>query len=146
MNWKWIEVGGDVKAHAAPETLEEAIIYDLQYRFRSPLGVLIDDTKTFTLDPGGMAWTTQKYQEFDIDGLKISVRNHDVGHFYVIMKNLKQRESMGRPYYKVHGWLHCLVLEPKQYEELLAALDAKTDLADELASKEVEEIIHGKHR
>lgn len=50
--------------------------------------------------------------------------------------------ASGAPYYKIHGWLHCVVFTPAQREALLAAMDTDAEavrVAAEAEEKEMDE-------
>lgn len=106
------------KWHVCPEELVRHIMDDLEVRGCSGT-VARTRVQDFCLDHGGPLWMGRSYQEVEIDGLRIEVPVAELAAFVAQLRRLPPREINDRPYYKLHGYVHCIVLTPAQRDALL---------------------------
>lgn len=78
------------------------------------------------IDLPGMILADRKIATFFIQGFAVSFPNNEVEYFMNRLLESPERVSRDVKYYKLHGWLHCLVLTPDMRDELL--LDMKMHL------------------
>ena len=136
MKWFWLmDSSGRCKSHALPETLSAAIIDDLQGR-----DFLIDyttkETEEFCIDMPGMCMVDRSYHTFEIDGVSISIPSSEVSIFHEKLGRREERIADGKPYYKLHGWLCCIVFTPDQREQMLSAMLAALPECEAIESAE----------
>lgn len=99
---------------------------------------------TTSIDEPGIVCVDRPWMSFPIDGLVVEIPCEDVMMFRLQLENLKPRyfqryeahekvdgieakgtDEEGLTYYKLHGWLSCIVLSPYDRYDLLEALKAK---------------------
>ena len=130
--WHRITFGqGRTKTHTAPGCLLADLIDDLRKRGHEPAPILrppydgdveieyrspVLRTRMWCLDMGGMVCTDEPWITVRVDNLPIEVRACDVrDHVQRLARYEVRRFSSGRAYYKIHGWMHCIVLLPRQF-------------------------------
>jgi hypothetical protein len=142
--------GYSCKPHFVPTSLQPDISNELVTRFsRSNLNgensFTAKPTTEGLVDLPGMVRVDRTYEEFDLGGFKLSIPTTDIDFYYSELTKLPERQVNGKPYYKIHGWIHCVVLTPEhrtiilnQIERDRNAINAKIDaeLAKLKASKE----------
>ena len=81
------------------------------------------------MDLPGMVFTDRGWEDIDLPGgLKFSFPYSDFAIFFHTLQELHPRKfKSGETYYKLHGWLTCLVLTPGERDFLLEYM--KTNLA-----------------
>lgn len=129
-NWRYI-LYAEVVAHCCPEELVAPMLEEL--RARTPLTEMsppyppADAPCTrLALDMPGMVMTTRPWEDFDFDGLLLSIPCEDVAAFLDQLQELKER-SWG---YKLHGFHRCLCLSPAQRDALITLLRERVVSAD----------------
>jgi hypothetical protein len=82
------------------------------------------------IDLPGMILQDRSIEEFSFDGITLEMPSEDFEHFRESLRDKKVREfSDGRKYFKIHGWLHCVVFTPEQRDACLALMDARAEEA-----------------
>lgn len=121
MQWKLVLMTGNVKAHYIPENLHKDILEDICARHKSQPFETYDKDEAVH-DVGGAAMIDEEFLTWELSpGMKFSTR---VSHFEYALTALKKaelREIKGHKYYKIYGWLHCIVLLPEHRDLLLKA-------------------------
>ena len=121
MTWNLIAFGR-AKWHLCPQELTQGILDDLEVRGHQ--GSLVDAKEWFRIDHGGPMWLGRSYHAVEIDGLRLEVPVAELARFLQELRGLEERGVNDQPYYKLHGWFHCIVLTPAQRDVLLAAWEA----------------------
>lgn len=120
--WKLVLFESGVKAHYIPEALEKDIVDELYTRFMQVPMTSYDKDESW-YDPGGMVMEGEELLTWTFtEGISIGTR---VSHFEYLLEELMEspvREVNGKQYYKLHGWMHCIVLTPEQRNFLLSEL------------------------
>lgn len=127
--WKWVVFDGAV-SHMVPNELRDIIVMDLEQR-NCPFG-WEEEGKTLFLDQPGPIATARPTEKFDIDGLELEVPSEDVAHFMLDLERLPLR---GGCYYKMHGFLRCIVLTRSMRDDLLAQLKGICPAAEARAAE-----------
>lgn len=119
MIWKLALFEKGVKAHFIPSELFKDICDELYTRFTvKPFETYDKDQAWY--DIGGMAMMDAKHLEWNTPGdLKFTLMADHFEYAYDELKNAEVREVNGKKYYKLHGWLHCIILTPAQRDFLL---------------------------
>ena len=145
--WHRITFGqGRTKTHTAPGCLLADLIDDLRKRGHEPAPILrppcdgdveieyrspVLRTRMWCLDMGGMVCTDEPWITVRVDNLPIEVRACDVrDHVQRLARYEVRRFSSGRAYYKIHGWMHCIVLLPRQFRAFTAGVEASVEHAE----------------
>lgn len=130
--WKWVIFDGAIP-HMCSPSLVDVIVADLERR-GCPVSEVQDGDGKFTIDMPGMVAVKRPWEDFEFDGLELSIPCEDVDTFVVyIGEDLKERGGEGGRYYKIHGWHRCLVVTPEQRGRLLAVLRDRLPTADRRA-------------
>ncbi len=138
MNWYRI-IFEKALTHAVPANLKDQLIAELTERHHPPveefsLGGPIAEITEWGFDLGGMAIMGEPQEEFTAAGLLWEVSSDHVSGVLSSFKKLPLRYfADGSPYYKAKFWLHATVMNPDQYHEILGALEACADVAEERA-------------
>lgn len=94
------------------------------------------------LDLPGMVMQDRTYQDFQVDGLHLRLPTQDVYAFREELESGRLRTfQTGEKYYKLHGWLNCLVLSEVQGDALRAQIEARWPEIEAAAKAEDEEFI-----
>lgn len=131
------QADGSTKSHVVPNHLKKGILEDLEKRGARGTDS-VEDTDVFHLDFGGMMAMNTPEIEVTVDNLKISVMTTQVEVALAEINDLlreKVRYANGKPYYKLHGWLSCLVIEPSNLKHLRNQLAAKIGEAERRQKK-----------
>ena len=92
------------------------------------------------VDLPGMIMADRTYQDFDLGGFTLSIPTEDIEHYYdKIRYNPLRTFGDGKEYYKIHGWLHCVVLTPSQRKELIGMIEVVLPAARKQSKIEKEE-------
>jgi hypothetical protein len=114
---------GNVKPHAVADGLVEDIRVDIERRYTAPvLNVVDKDGQEMCMDRGGSMMVDAQWVDVPVEGSVFRVPVRDVQEFYIALLQARHRLTpSGQPYYKLHGWIHCIVFTPEQREAVLAA-------------------------
>ncbi len=140
MTWRYLTFYG-AKSHAVHENLSQEIIDDLSARDCE----LESDEPLVTelaIDQPGMIAADRPWINFNLAGLEITIPCEDVATFVLQCAKYELRGSPGKNYYKVHGFMKCLVLSQVQFmffrkELAMHLLDAEQQAAEFWAGKRV---------
>jgi len=110
-----------------------------------------EDTMHGHIDQPGMIMTDRTYQNILLGEFNLEIPTEDFEHFYERLKSSSLRTfSNGKEYYKLHGWLHCVVFTPefrlsalKQMEEILPAVLIEAEKEHEEFTRRISAINKG---
>lgn len=123
--WTWARFD-DAKPHAVHRSLVEGLIVDMEGR-----GCTIEAAEgidSISFDLPGPIIIGAPQRTFKVDLLKIEIPCDDVPVIYSKLCDLPARHFYdGSEYYKLHGFLRCLVMTPQQKEMLEALTWAAAD-------------------
>lgn len=92
------------------------------------------------IDLPGMVMVDRSIQTFDIGGFKLRIPTEDTEQFYFELRSNKERVfSDGRKYFKIHGWIHCVVMTPEQRLSLLREMETRMDDVKRITREETHE-------
>lgn len=119
-NWKLVLFDDRVKGHFIPESLYKDIMDELYTRYLVMPFVEYDKDQA-VYDVGGMVMVDEEWLSWITPpkDLQITMRVTHFQYAYDELLQLEPREVNGQKYYKLHGWLHCIVLTPAQRDFLL---------------------------
>lgn len=125
------------KPHIAPLRLTVPIIDDLDIRGGGQSRVDALRSGALYIDHGGPMSAQRKYIFADVDGLKLAVPAAELAQFLRELKLAELRLTNDIPYFKLHGYVHAIVLTPAQRDSLMASWEASMweVRADALANK-----------
>ena len=140
MSWYHIWCDG-AKNHFVHSSLLEGLRQDLNLRFNN--GIYKEDlTERVWYDLPGMILAGRSYEKLQLDGVEFEVASQNFRLLYERLCLMKEREfSDGKKYYKVHGWLHCLVLTPEQRDVLLKYMEEELPRVQKTADTENDEFV-----
>jgi hypothetical protein len=113
----------------------------------------VKEAEEACLDQPGMVMTDRGWETFEADGLRISFPTAEFEDFYDDLRHLPRREFENRVgYYKLHGWLHCIVMTVKMRDEavqimarLLPAVRERAKAEDAEWDRRIEEMNKSPH-
>lgn len=112
------------KWHFCPRELVLGLTYDLTSRGMDDL--VIKPCAEGALDLPGIVCINRTWQDLNIEGIKFEVPTTDFAFFALALAKLPLRKFHdGVGYYKLHGWLHCLVLTELQRANLTIEMDRR---------------------
>lgn len=127
------------KAHYVSEGLRAGLMTEASER---QFG-FIKETSVFdgSIDLPGMIWAHRGYEVIDMPGeLKLSIPYSDAFYFRMKLEKAPPRTfADGSQYYKIHGWLVCVVLTPFERDYLLSHLRVHKD---SINAKRDQELVH----
>lgn len=114
------------KGHFCPTSLMAELIEDSNRRGHE-LGILEQASKGF-IDMPGMIMTDRSHETIRIDTFDLTIPTQDYEYFYMeLKKGPKRKFPSGQEYYKIHGWLVCVVFTPEQRDMILAAMKERLE-------------------
>jgi hypothetical protein len=120
-NWSFLNFE-HAKIHVVPNFLLADVIADLEAR-NHPL-IKSKLAKSVFIDLPGMISFERPVETIKLDLLNINIPSEDVEYFAFNLKDLKQRVfSSKKTYFKLHGFLICIVLSDEQKELFQASLE-----------------------
>lgn len=134
--WIRIDFGVNVKLHAVPAALREALLADMAARNHPPAATFEDDPgwqieKLITewhLDLGGGVFMDEPFVETTVDGLVVSCRAYQLQAVIGRCRKFDRIRTFadGQAYHKIHTWpAHSLVVTPVQYAAVIDGLTAR---------------------
>lgn len=81
----------------------------------------------------------ESHEEIQLPGLTFSMRVREADYFYDKIVKLDKRLELGRPYYKLHGWISTICLLPTHRELLEKELAKRLPKARAIADAEAVE-------
>jgi hypothetical protein len=132
----WVHViFHDAKGHYLPAPLIRLVTRDLERR-----GSRVRCWKrvsALALDLPGFALVNESWQAVYLGRLKVEFPCIDFGDFLQRLAALPPRVgARGQTYYKLHGWLHCIVLTAAHRQALIRAMQPQVVHAKQLADAE----------
>jgi hypothetical protein len=128
-----------MKSHIFHDSLMNALFMDLRKKHpnvdsKCDLEFQTED-QVYYFDLPGMSLRNEPTVLFNLDNeQKIETRCHDVGELIMKIENAKLRDYAEHgSFYKIHGFLQCLVLTPEQRKNLLSQMRNSLDECDERA-------------
>lgn len=149
--WAFVWVTG-YKPHFVPKKLVTSLVGDLTTREHEEEGAgevyEVRGVETGGCDRAGMIMVDRPYEKIKIDTFSLEFPSQDFEHFMLrLFKAPERKFQNGDRYYKIHGWLHCVMFTPEQrdlvlkaMEEMLPAVREKADAADKEFSRRMREI------
>jgi hypothetical protein len=119
--------------HMVPGSLRNDLVADMTNRDCPPMALRDNDpewaaikrVRSYGLDTGGMGYVDEPYVGFRLHNLTLEFLCSSVLFFLLrARKYTERRFASGRPYYKHHGSVHCMVFTPAQHRLYLAKLEA----------------------
>ena len=125
----------DAIGHYIPAALVADIVADLEGRGSSLL--CWKRVQTLTLDLPGMVRVTRGWYTVKLGGVSAEFPLNDFGQFLLDLKALKPRVGKsGATFYKLHGFMHAIVLTDKQRTALIAVMEPVAEKVSEMAHAE----------
>jgi hypothetical protein len=87
------------------------------------------------IDMPGMINAKRPNELFNFCGLKFEVPSEDVASFILALEKLPPRSFGKQTYYKLHGFMQCVVLTKTQYNEMLRLLRGRVQIAERRATE-----------
>lgn len=127
----------DAKTHLVQGALRDDLIADMTARKHPPNTTYensdrvdapkwraVERVRTYGLDLGGMVHIDEPDVTIKIDNLPLEFRCTQARDVLQQAQRAPERTfASGRPYHKLHGSWHCLVLTPRHHRMLLLALE-----------------------
>jgi hypothetical protein len=149
--WAFVWVTG-YKAHFVPKQLVMGIVQDLTSREHEEEGAgevfEIKGVDAGFVDRPGMIMVDRPVEKIKIDTFHLDIPSQDFQYFgkKLLKAELRQLPD-GQKYYKIHGWLHCVVFTPDQRDlvlktmaEMYPEVESKAEKADKEFSRRMREI------
>jgi hypothetical protein len=128
------------KPHWVPSALLEDITADARARFHEFLDA--EPATEGGVDQPGMIMADRTYQTLEIDGFKLTIPSQDWEYFLRELEYGRRRKfASGTEYYKIHGWLNCVVFTVDQRDRVLAEMKARLPAIKIVAQKEDQEFL-----
>lgn len=125
------------KPHFIPTEMFDDATEELVKRFDATIDSVKDVTSA-TIDLPGMIMADRSYVDFDLGGFTLSIPTTDIDFYYKELQG-KVRAVNGKQYYKLHGWIHCIMVTPKQRDAMLQKIEAERNAISDKAKAEDEE-------
>lgn len=125
--WAWVEHPG-YKGHYCPRKLAAPLLAELGNRRNRDYPERGGDGKIEPISEGGidlpgMIMVDRPIEKIKIDTFTLSMPSQDFHEFFRELKFVHKRAfADGQEYYKIHGWLQCVVLTPEQRDLVLQAM------------------------
>jgi hypothetical protein len=142
-NWALIFATG-FKSHYCSLQMITGFISDYQSRVTDGDVYEIRDVEKGGIDLPGMIMSDRPVEHIEIDeNFTLSIPSQDFEHFYNELAMGKSRKfQTGQEYFKIHGWLSCVIFSSEQREkvlkkmsEMLSDIKKRADEADEEFSR-----------
>lgn len=127
--WAWVEHPG-YKGHYCPKKLAGSLLADLQKRRDRDYPHKGGDGNIEPVDEGGidlpgMIMADRPIEKLKIDTFTLSIPSQDFAEFTRELGFVHKRVfSDGQAYYKIHGWMQCVVFTPEQRDLVLTEMKA----------------------
>jgi len=128
------------KTHFCPSELAGDLIADIEARGGET--VEMKETKEGRADLPGIVSTNRVWEDIEIGEFKLGFPSLDFEYFMEELGRTPLRKfGSGKEYYKIHGWLHCVVLTPEQRIAVLAKMAEMLPDVRKHAEKEDKEFL-----
>lgn len=130
-----------VKPHFVPDDLVAELRADICTRFNTVVADIAPRLAgdVIRLDLGGPMMVDAEWVGVDLDGVVFEVPVRDVSQLYLELLQAPARGRGTQGYYKLHGWIHALVLTPNQRNYVLATWARRLQEFHDKAEKEATE-------
>lgn len=133
-------LGGNWKPQFCPESLLPELKADMIRREGKDINFYEEDSVAAFIDLPGMIMTDRGIESIDMGGWELRIPTSDFEFFFNEITNLKRRFfSDGTEYYKIHGWMHAVVLSSADRCYILDVMKDRLEFVRYLADKEEEE-------
>lgn len=143
--WKWLKDESlNWLPHAVPVDLSNDLETDLNERgetknFEFSSIWVSQPIEKFAIDLPGMIMIDRHMRSLTIEGLEISIPSEDWANFLNMLHLLPERKfQSGEAYYKLHGYLRCLVLSPEHRQQMIAAMVGQLEDAEKEAEEDLQ--------
>lgn len=136
--WKSTYVPG-FKVHISLSRYSKPLQDDLVSRLGNDsfIDPTVRDVSSTLIDLPGMIMADRSVENIKIDTLNLGIPSSDFEYFYGKLAKLQPRTfADGQVYYKLHGYLVCLVLTEEQRNVLLSEMDSTREAAKARANKD----------
>ncbi len=153
--WAFVFVPG-YKGHYCPRALAASLNADLEARRQRDHADADGDPDMKSVIEGGidlpgMIMVDRPIEKIKIDTFTLSIPSQDFAEFTRELAFVHKRVfADGKEYYKIHGWLQCVVFTPEQRDlvlnamrEMLPAVKERAEKADREFSRRMDEINRG---
>jgi len=135
----WCLLFEKAKTHTVPDVLKSNIIENMKDRGRDLCVVEENERGHHKIKEGGICLGGARLMDesrmtFYLPGLRLTLFASDVEHYIDQVTYAHERLELTSPYYKLHGYLHCLCLLPFMRRELEEQLRTRADEAKALAA------------
>lgn len=135
-SWSWANFE-DAKPHVCYTPLFEDLLHELVVERKHPLREPIEgktnpihNVTEASLDHGGGCFTDRPWEEFMIDGLKLSIPSEHLDDYAIAVNTASVRYfTSGAAYVKIHHYWGCLVMTPEQRDRLSPEMMERKDVA-----------------
>lgn len=139
--WKMCSIEG-WKFHFVSPSLFYSLVKDAEERGHTDIHS--ENCPVGIIDLPGMVSIDRTYSDIKVGQFTLTIPNQDFEFFYDELKNGEERTfSDGKKYYKIHGWLACVVFSPEERTEALAVMESIKDSALKLGNEDEEKLIDG---
>jgi len=135
--WARVHILG-YKVHFVPKSLVPDIVADLQSReHEDPLAGEVEEIEGVDhggCDRPGMIMTDRPWETIKIDTFRLEIPTQDFEYFAKkLFKAPARKGPSGSTYYKIHGWIHCVVFTQEMRDLVLGAMAEMLDEVRERA-------------
>ncbi|MHB8407859.1 MAG: hypothetical protein ACYDHY_07050 [Acidiferrobacterales bacterium] len=97
----------------------------------------VEECKGPWFDLPGMIMTSRSHEKVTIDGGELEVASENFEYLFNELMEAQERTfADGKKYYKVHGWLHCIVFTPEQRRLILTHMQEQLPRVKAVAAAE----------
>jgi len=143
----WRIVFDNAKTHVFPLTLKPRLVRNFARRgFRvmeppkhAPRDWASQEVSEAGLCLGGPGWKFEHWETFQLPGLKLKLLARESDYWLEHLEHLNPRLDVTRPFYKLHGDHHCVILLPEHFKLLKQQMrDRLPELRAIAAAEEIE--------
>ena len=136
-SWVVLRQAG-TKSHFCHRDMVADLTVDLMSRFKEE--VEVRGAVQGVIELPGMCMSDRPWEDIVVEDFKLQIPSQDFGYYRAILEKSSLRKfANGKEYYKIHGWMTCVVLSPKQREEVMKQMDEVAEEVDHRAEEADEE-------
>lgn len=136
------------KNHYCPKKLVPGLLADLTARIGHDVEIEVEDRDDGMIDLPGMLWVDRPYEKIKIDTFTLEIPSQDFSVFVRKLVEAPRRRFLdGQEYYKIHGYMCCVMFTPEQrdlvlqeMERLIPEAEKRCEEADRAFSDNIAEI------
>jgi hypothetical protein len=144
----WQTIFHNAKSHVFPVTLKPRLMRNFARRgfelMEPPESYPRDwaskEVQKAGLCLGGGGWQFEVWEPFQLPGLRLEFRAREVEMLLEHCEHLSPRFDVKRPFYKLHGDRHCVILLPQHFEALKQQMRERLPQMRAIAAAEEAEI------